>query len=87
MGVCRWCKGTGVQYVERGSSLCYTCPDCGGNGYLPECDICGEEYYGEYCEDCYVMCEECGLLCRRYADDSELCEDCYNEMEVETKNA
>lgn len=88
MGACKWCCGTGIQYVESGSSLCYACPDCGGSGYLPECDQCGEEYYGEYCEDCYIECEECGEVCLRYRDDSKLCEDCYEEMmESAVKNA
>ena len=77
MGECKWCHGTGTQYVERGSSLCYNCTDCGGSGYLPECDVCGEEYYGEFCEHCYCECISCGCESRRY-EDSDICEDCYN---------
>lgn len=76
MATCRWCNGTGVQYVERWSSLCYACPDCGGTGHIPECDVCGNEYDGEYCTDCYATCDECGELCRKEDLKDGLCEDC-----------
>lgn len=29
---CKWCHGTGREYVEPGNSLYYACPDCGGTG-------------------------------------------------------
>lgn len=76
MGVCQWCKGTGREYVEQGSSLCYACPDCNGSGFIPECDICGEEFEGEFCEDCYMECEECGTVVPISETQNGLCEDC-----------
>jgi hypothetical protein len=76
MGECKWCHGTGTEYVEPGSSLCYRCPDCNGTGYIPECDNFGREYVGEYCDHCYTECDECGEVC--LIDDIEkgICEDC-----------
>lgn len=59
MGQCKYCSGWGVEYVD-GSSLSYRCPDCDGTGYIPECEECGKEYSGNYCEDCYDACIECG---------------------------
>jgi hypothetical protein len=41
---CPHCYGSGKQYVERGSSLCYACPDCGGTGHLCDDD---EDNYDE----------------------------------------
>ena len=35
---CKWCCGTGRQYVEVGSSLCYCCTDCDGTGVTPPPD-------------------------------------------------
>lgn len=29
---CRFCNGTGKEWRERKSSLCYPCPDCKGSG-------------------------------------------------------
>lgn len=87
MSECRWCHGTGVQYLEQGSSLCYACPDCGGTGSTPVCDICGSEYDGEYCTECYAECEECGKVC--VIDDiaDGLCEDCAVEAEAKEQGA
>lgn len=82
MGECRWCNGTGRQYVERGSSLCFSCPDCDGTGSIPECDVCGEEYDGDYCPECYAECEECGEVCQLEYMTDGLCEDCAAEYEV-----
>lgn len=33
---CQWCRGTGREYLERGTSLCYPCPDCSGRGRIGE---------------------------------------------------
>ena len=60
---CEWCNGSGRQYVESGSSLCYTCPDCDGTGEEQpeeeECKICGEwKEVEEDCEWCEEMKEE-----------------------------
>jgi DnaJ-class molecular chaperone len=56
---CEWCNGSGRQYVESESSLCYCCPDCNGSGKEQpeeeECKICGE--WKEVEEDC-EWCEE-----------------------------
>lgn len=87
MGMCRECNGTGRQYVERGSSLCFTCPDCEGEGYLPECDVCGEEYNGEYCENCFAMCAECGEVCRIDDMTDGLCEECAAVVSEKTENS
>jgi hypothetical protein len=80
MGACKWCGGTGRQYVEEGSSLNYVCPDCDGQGYLPECDNCGEEYSGEYCEKCYAECEECGEVVLISELNNGFCADCVEVM-------
>tara|TARA_B000000475_G_C15752172_1_gene347456 strand:- start:102 stop:287 length:186 start_codon:yes stop_codon:yes gene_type:complete len=43
---CKWCRGKGYLYVEQGSSLSYSCPDCYGSGEEPEeeeCEECGEQ--------------------------------------------
>ena len=62
---CRWCKGRGYLYVERGSSLSYTCTDCNGSGIEREeieCEGCGEMVMeDEECEKCET-CEWCGEL-------------------------
>lgn len=76
MGDCKWCGGKGYQIVESGSSLSYRCPDCYGTGYIPECDICGDEYYEDYCEECYAECEECGEVTQKEFMENGLCEDC-----------
>lgn len=78
MGDCKYCNGTGIMHVERGSSLSYTCTDCNGSGVVPVCEVCGEEYYGEFCERCYCECASCGEVARVY-EGSDVCEDCYNE--------
>lgn len=78
MSDCPYCRGTGTQYVESGSSLCYDCPDCGGTGSTPTCDCCGNDYYGEYCEDCYTVCPSCRVI-RPWTDIGEtsgICADC-----------
>lgn len=82
---CPYCRGTGTQYVESGSSLSYVCPDCDGTGYIPNCDTCGEPYVGEYCSNCYTECSVCGSVCSKESDDytyylCECCED--NEREA-----
>lgn len=41
---CRHCHGRGFHYVERGSSLTYTCEDCGGCGYVATCPECGMKF-------------------------------------------
>jgi hypothetical protein len=76
MGKCRYCGGRGYQSVERGSSLSYACEDCGGSGWLPECDICGEEYSTEYCERCYTTCDGCGDVFQMEELENGLCEYC-----------
>ena len=73
---CRWCGGSGRQHIERGSSLSYRCPDCDGTGHLPECDVCGEPYSGDYCEDCYAECEGCREVCLIENMQDGLCEAC-----------
>jgi hypothetical protein len=77
MSKCRYCNGTGTQYVERGSSLCYDCPDCSGTGIVAICDRCDHEYDGEYCRDCYDVCSHCGVVVpiEELAFDG-ICEDC-----------
>lgn len=85
MGKCPWCHGRGYELVEPGlSSLSYKCPDCNGTGYIPECEICGHEYYGEFCEECYDRCEECGKVFPfTELDENGLCEECRPEPEEE----
>jgi len=29
---CKWCAGTGKEYVEPATSHFFACPDCGGTG-------------------------------------------------------
>ena len=78
---CPYCKGTGTQYVESGSSLSYDCPDCNGSGYVPECPACGREYYGDFCEDCYGVCACCEDIERlEHLDDDNLCEMCSDNV-------
>lgn len=79
MGECKYCKGTGVQYVERGSSLCYQCTDCDGTGFIPECPTCGEEYYSGYCPTCQTLCDQCGEIGDRYSEHSDICVSCYED--------
>lgn len=83
MGRCKYCGGTGRQYIESGSSMYYACEDCDGTGYMKECDYCGKEYSGEYCEDCYDACIECG----DYVPEEELiggrCECCHENYEMD----
>ena len=74
MGTCKWCHGTGRNHIE--DSLYCRCEDCEGTGFIEECDICGEEYTGEYCEDCYAECKECGAVCDKDDLENGLCEDC-----------
>ena len=62
MSDCFYCRGTGIQYVEPGSSLSYPCPDCDGTGIVPTCDRCGNEYDGEYCDNCYDVCDSCRTI-------------------------
>lgn len=59
---CPYCRGTGIQYVESGSSLCYACPDCNGTGSIPTCDRCGNTFIGEYCDNCYTVCDSCRTI-------------------------
>ncbi len=51
---CKYCRGLGRLYVERGSSLCYVCTDCEGSGVQREeidCDGCGKTIMdGDECE-------------------------------------
>ena len=35
---CKWCHGTGREYVEAGGSLYYRCPDCDGTGIAKPLD-------------------------------------------------
>lgn len=74
--ICKWCHGTGTNYVERGSSLRYDCPDCGGSGIIRICDECGEHIEGEYCEACFSECKECLSVCRVEDMHDGVCEDC-----------
>lgn len=83
MGTCKWCHGTGRQYVEYGSSLCYPCEDCNGTGHTPECDVCGAEYEGEYCYECYDACENCGERTLKEELNNGFCEECREEIKQE----
>jgi DnaJ-class molecular chaperone len=49
---CRWCRGTGKEYVEPNSSHFYRCPDCDGTGRMPELeqDEAPEPYEGNSAE-------------------------------------
>lgn len=71
---CRYCGGRGWEHLEGGRS--YPCGDCGGTGVVEICERCCNEYAGEYCEVCYVECDECGeiVLIEKTADG--LCENC-----------
>lgn len=80
---CRWCHGSGTEYVERGSSLSYRCPDCRGTGEVTVCDECGNSFDGEFCEDCFEKCPECGLL----YPVGEVCPDCAPEHKLADKIA
>ena len=60
---CPYCRGKGYEPVESGSSLSAQCPDCGGSGVISECKKCGKTYEGEYCEDCFTVCEGCRKIC------------------------
>lgn len=51
---CKWCNGTGKEYVEPGSSHFYACPDCNGTGKTPEPEEALEPYEGNSAE---VVCE------------------------------
>ena len=84
MGKCKWCY-YGTMSVGDGSGLTYRCPDCGGTGYIPECDLCGEEYRDDYCEDCYGECAECGEIVPLTELKNDICECCVEAMEEEGK--
>lgn len=84
MGKCKWCC-YGTMSVGDGSGLTYRCTDCGGTGWIPECDICGEEYHDDYCEDCYGECAECGEIVPLNEMQHDICECCIEAMEEEEK--
>lgn len=76
---CHYCRGTGIQYVESGSSLCYSCPDCNGTGLSPTCDRCGNTFIDEYCENCYTVCEACRTIKsidEEMVQDDTICDSC-----------
>lgn len=77
MSDCPYCRGTGIQYVESGSSLSYTCPDCDGTGVTPTCPRCGNEYDGEYCQNCYTVCDSCRTI-KSVDDEMSDCFICYD---------
>ena len=80
MGKCKWCN-YGTISVGDGSSISYRCTDCGGTGWIPECDICGEEYHDDYCEECYDICEECGEVREKSGFKNGICAWCLEDME------
>ena len=79
MGKCKWCH-YGTMSVGDGSSISYRCTDCGGTGWIPECDICGKEYHDDYCEECYSECLGCGDVCLKSDMQHGMCADCYDLM-------
>lgn len=79
MGTCKWCNGRGYDARLEGGLYCQ-CGDCNGTGEIPECDICGEEYTTEYCEECYTECEKCGWVTQKDELENGLCEDCREEQ-------
>lgn len=83
MGACRYCNGRGWDSVEGGRY--FRCPDCGGSGYLEECDCCGAEFDGEFCEKCYAECKECGAVTLKEDLTNNLCEECAEEFEQQQK--
>lgn len=74
MGKCKWCNGRGWDSAEGGRY--FSCPDCDGTGNTPECDVCGAEYDGEYCDKCYDVCENCGERTQKEELNNGLCEYC-----------
>ena len=84
MGACKFCNGWGVEYVD-GTSLRFKCQDCNGTGKIPECDECGIEYNGEYCEECYAPCKECGAVTLTDALENGRCADCAEEQQPREK--
>lgn len=84
MGKCPYCTH-GMNYIERESGYGFTCPDCGGSGYLPECDICGKDFAHDYCEDCYGECAECGEITPLTELKNDICECCVEAMEEEVR--
>lgn len=80
MGKCKWCN-YGTMYVGDGSGITYRCTDCGGTGWIPECDVCGQEYTEEYCEECYDICKECGEVREKSGFKNGICAWCLEDME------
>ena len=76
---CPWCRGRGYEYAERGSSLTFRCPDCGGTGEIQKCGECGRVIEGDYCEDCYSECSECKNIVSIDSLINGLCPDCQGE--------
>lgn len=79
MGICKWCHGTGRNHIE--DSLYCRCEDCEGEGYIDECDHCGQEYTGEFCAECYAECTNCGAVELKCELNRELCAGCYEELQ------
>ena len=78
MGRCKWCRGKG-ECRAPGDTRWYVCQDCGGAGFIPECEICGNEYEGDYCESCFAECKECGDVFPIHDMTDSLCKNCSNE--------
>ena len=76
---CPYCRGTGKQYVEHGSSLSYRCPDCHGTGEIQKCGVCGRVIEGDYCDFCFAECSECKDIVPIYSLYNGLCPDCQGE--------
>ena len=77
---CKWCNGTGEERLE---GRFFRCPDCGGSGIVAICDECGQYFDGEFCEDCFEKCPDCGLI---IPVDSP-CPDCSPDAELADKIA
>lgn len=72
---CKWCKGYGYLYVEKGSSLSYACPDCNGSGQGGN----DEEDELDTCYKCGVQ-QGHGTMWETEDPDQKLyCDKCYNE--------
>ena len=88
MSECPYCRGTGEVYVDPKSTYAtYRCPDCRGTGNIPECDVCGNPYSGEYCEECYTICPICRVIrnIREEMVDTDMCVEC-REAVKEARN-
>lgn len=77
---CPWCRGSGYELAEQGSSLAYRCPDCNGAGEIQRCGDCGEIIDGDYCKNCYGECE-CGEIIEKKDLENGLCPECMALME------